>query len=1234
MVQFFTKFLQEENLTTKKKEKNTTKSLLQYQYIWEKQPSRKDISMKHALSKTSFLLIIGFLFMVTTYLLSHNVYLAIGLTVILEIGFSLVFYDAFFILRGKSTFRPLKDIIFWQIKEDQSSLYYTNYKDLLTVGMKIFSIEVMAENVHPSLIHFLKAFSDINEYIPFTYQVVHTKKKSGALKTYIYIIVFSSTHGTLNSRRIGELNEQLFHYGAKLKSLFASDYHHFHVTSLKGNAIIGAIRSSLLQEDFDDVPIEVPTTNTLNKKTTFLRTIFISIVLVIFNTYFALLSLPILFILFFNIIFIPTLLIIWWKNIVFQLFSAKFFNYQEISVVYPFQNVTFYLSNRIPDILFAHVDNKELIGLKMYTVNKVLKPPFGSFSKFFSGVNRYQLPFTYTTITRPLSFAEMDKEYGKEIRDEVRDFIVRRLLNDEDRYNWLDRRAGIWESIFSLSTSFRVPTQHVSTKAISIISEQLYKAGTVLLETFRSNFKRFQLIKLHKQLLESGFQCELVKNNHIYSNGSHLWHIIYQGTALMSIITIPNELKKGVNVQIAAEFNTPLYLDNFIEIGRAFNTETLRAEVPAGFLFDQLHSVLITNGTNFDRELLNMKMAAELIKKEIPCLIFDFTGRWSKLLKYFQNTKYQDNILYFKLGKAFTLDPVESEIPYENDNIKYLEYMFDAYAMSFKKDDHFMHTFKNKIRQYGGNLNAAKIGLQHKPEYEKNATDEEILSTLSDISQEDLAFLHISEKGVVKVHEFINTHHTVIVDISISRDYKTLCYFMLLITSKLIRYCGNSTQYFSKFIFLPHVDILFQNNYLDKVANYGLIDKFLDPLQENNFGIICSANEIRYLHPNIFKFLSNLVTFRTTDSRDIAILSNLLNLNELHGMGYYSSTRNENYQIHFLRNMKRNQVLMKRSDVDQSFPVLLQIEELNNAKVMEYHEIVSHMDAQGYDLKFSEKWILSLAHETKFKRDLGEYIEYLNELIRFFKQIKVVQNVAGLYERKVKKLLLEYLHPKLSQHYSQNKKLMIMIRDTIYKILRKYDYLVEDHPRAAGGGQSTRTCLIIGPAYEKAIQEYYEVKARDPAHIVFNVIEKESSGTSRFLTPKLSSETEVNLRNTLLINFNGKMVRNLININSSIENKQYAKSLKMLKKFVPDYFKNCYRHFYHPDNEITKRNIFEFIKLISDVKDFPFYADELSNLFEKCEQIEVKSNNLEQLSHEIYNLVYNFYIRLKKFLNR
>ena len=441
----------------------------------------------------------------------------------------------------------------------------------------------------------------------------------------------------------------------------------------------------------------------------------------------------------------------------------------------------------------------------------------------------------------------------------------------------------------------------------------------------------------------------------------------------------------------------------------------------------------------------------------------------------------------------------------------------------------------------------------------------------------------------------------------------------------------SSTRFISKFIFLPHIDIVFENNYLEKVANYGIIDKFLDTLQEKDFGLICSANEIRHLHSNMFKFVSNFATFRTTDSRDIATLSNLLNLNELHGTGYYSSKRNENYQIQFLRNMKPNQILMKRSDIDQTFPVVLQVEGVKNAKIMDYHEIVNYMDTQGYDLKFTEKRIFSLAQKNKFDRDLGEYVEYKDELINFFDEIKTVQNVAGLYETKVKMYLLKYLNPKLSKHYSHDNKKIIKIRDTIYKILLDHDYLIEHHPRTAGGGQSTRTCFIVGPAYEQAIQEDFDTKQHNPPQIAVDVIKQEIPGV---IKPKLLPQTELQLKHILAQNFDGKMVRTLFKIEYFIGSKDYPTCFKMLQVFISSYLKKCYFHYYQSDDAITKKQMGEFIKLISDIQGFPFHADEVLNLIEKCEQIEVASNNLEQLGIEVYNLVYNWYIKLKKFLNR
>ena len=102
----------------------------------------------------------------------------------------------------------------------------------------------------------------------------------------------------------------------------------------------------------------------------------------------------------------------------------------------------------------------------------------------------------------------------------------------------------------------------------------------------------------------------------------------------------------------------------------------LEKEVDVGFTYDQLKNLLIVNGSMANRRLLSMKIIIELIKADRPSLIFDYNGSWSKILDYFKGTDFAKNILYFKLGSAFTVDPLISDIPYDVNNPEYLEYMF------------------------------------------------------------------------------------------------------------------------------------------------------------------------------------------------------------------------------------------------------------------------------------------------------------------------------------------------------------------------------------------------------------------------------------------------------------------------------------------------------------------------------------------------------------------------------
>jgi len=210
--------------------------------------------------------------------------------------------------------------------------------------------------------------------------------------------------------------------------------------------------------------------------------------------------------------------------------------------------------------------------------------------------------------------------------------------------------------------------------------------------------------------------------------------------------------------------------------------------------------------------------------------------------------------------------------------------------------------------------------------------------------------------------------------------------------------------------------------------NYGRIDKFLEPLRREGFGLICLANQIYYLHPNVFNYFQNIVSFRANYGGDIKVLQNQMNLQELHGTGYYTASRNNTYQIDYLMNMKENELLMKRSDIYQPFPAILDNEIIREQNPMSYNEIIKYMKGQGYDLQFSEKKILEQTKKTIFEKDLGNYSIFLEEVINFLRNLKAVDKIGNLYKSKIKEELMKVIYSKGIKITNDKRKLKNTIR--------------------------------------------------------------------------------------------------------------------------------------------------------------------------------------------------------------
>ncbi|NVM16984.1 MAG: hypothetical protein HWN80_04660 [Candidatus Lokiarchaeota archaeon] len=1218
-----------------------------YLKVWKVNPSYKDVDKRETLLKVGSLTIIGFLYFAFLLSATFNFTLSITLTLIVVISFVLVFHKNIFGLKHLFElrhFEPFQELVFWQPNYDTSLLFFTNHKDLITTGIRTFRITVIPENVHANLNRFIKGLHAVK--VPYSYQIIqkplqlatdsNTQNQISSFETMIFFSTFYCVKGRVSKSKLLELVDNLREYTVSLKSAFASNFHHFRITELTGTELVNAFRSSVLKQE---IVVENDSNNITSKSInqeisiSIIKAIYILSIVVSLDLLLSIFNLPLGIRLLLSFVILISIIAVWWRELLFQFNKGKFFKSKDIEVVDPFSNVQFYKSSKTPESIFYQVEGSIIGGLKMFNINFTYPPSYCTPDKFYEALIRYGMPFTVTFQLKPLSFNQFDKEGFKYLKEGEKMMLLSRTDNFIDGNNWLSSRAGIWSIIATYSTSVVFNSPDINYELIDTMEQKLKLQKTVLHNTFKQFFTNYEILSLRKNKLEAGFMFETLKNKFFLRNGTHLSYVLYQGKTLRYLAAISDQFKKGIETKLATEFNTPLQLTNYITVGKTINTEFLESEVPAGFLLEHLHNLLLTNGTTSNRELLTQKIVVELVKKGQNSVVFDFTGSWSRVMNYFKGTVYENQFIYHKLGKTFLINPLRSGIPYDTDNPGYLDYMLDAYAMCFKKDERTIETFKNTIlRNPDIDVSTLVLDLTTMREWEKSTVTDTLLSFFKEFTPQESSFIHHQQQDsqdTALAYEFITNDKTVIIDLSEVKDYDKQCYFAFVVISKFIHYLRTGKPHISKFIIMPHVDIIFDGFFLDKRIQYGKIDKFFDPLVENKFGTIYSASQIRYLHPNVFNYLSNIVTFRATDKRDMAVLNGQMNLESLHGVGYYSTSRNEGYQARFIGNMKPDEAVLKRGDIYQTFPVKFDLEELRGIKPLAWEEIVIYMQNLGYDLEKTERKIMKRAQTTLFESDFAGYSNLIEGTIKFLNNLQVVDKVGNMYKKKVKEELQKVLHPYILKVTKDRKREKDMISD-IFGILVKQQYLVENHPRRASGSESMQTSFAVGPHYQKVLKDYYE--SRESSAIAYEPIELESDKPTQTGTTNIIKLKIVNLKRAITEHFAPILYYEFFNIHKFIDQHKYEKALKIAKKLLRKFLYNVYNSYYSVNYAITSIDIQNFIKFMTSVEGFPFLETELTDFLSMCDNISLEKNNLEHQSKEVFKSYSKLFNTIKSYI--
>ena len=1232
-------------------------------FIWKVNPSFKDINNKRTMLKT--VVVVGLLVFIIsfTYIFTSNLIISLVVGGIILMLFIITFHDQFFYLqslfsytfRKFSSFNPFEKVVFWQEKEDRTIIFISNRQDATHIGLRIFKIEILPENVHAVLQSFIRALSEQTNLISYSYQVVqhpYYAKRSmpkdsavgshQSMETFIYFSVYYRVKGILRENKRELLKYKLDQITIKLKAGAISNFHHYRVVLLAGTRLLNALRTHFIRE-------QVPYKSEINsnyysfenhRSFTSAKLVFCSLLLIICDYLLFATFLGLGFILLFNLILVVIIGVLWWRELLFQLSKKHLVDNEQIRLIAPFKDVEFFRFKIIPDSIFLLVDHQLLINHKMLNLNYAALPPYGSADHFFQALVNQRLPFIFTAINSPIAFYRFYKEGFKYLKEEVIDKLVyeeaTRLKSPQDEFNWLYKRSGIWRTTLLLSTSCYKLVDSLKIEYIRELEAQLQSDINLLKSTFQMNFLNHKVIELQKRKLASGYVCETIKNKLGRLNGTHLNYVLFQGKFLVNIIRIVDILKKGVETRIAAEFNTPLHLKNHITIGHTVNTEILEDEIPFGFLLDQVKNLLIANGPPKSRELTCMKIVAELVKAKVPSIVFDFNGSWSRLINYFKDSRYEDDLLYFKLGSTFTLDPLHSDIPYDKNNPAFLEYIYDCYALAFKKDERTVDMFRTTIqRNPEMDLPSLNLELINQREWEKKPINDALVNLFSDFTQEDLNHFFATQKGsnnTVSPLDFITTKKTIIIDLSISNDFNKQLFFSFIIISKFLHYCKHSQDFIPKLLIIPYIDLFFDNYYIER-RNYGIIDTFLGPLIQHNFGLIVSANQIHYLHSNFLKYFKNYLTFRANDSRDIAVLKNQMNLQELVGRGYYSSSRNNTYQIDYLMNLKDDEVIVRRDGIYQPFPGKILWDDIKNTSPLEPAQIIQFMKRQGYDLKSTEEQILQQAEATIFQMDLGSYIIYLDEIQQFLEHLKTVDQIGNLYKKRITEELKKYIAPKAKKRNYSNTDIVNLV-SKLFDILVKHGYLVENHPRRAGGSEAMRTSYSVGEKFDIAVDDYYRAKTG----IAVDILEKGSEQPIDYGKVLQTQKKDYIIRKEDLKEAFAREISNLsfdiYKIFKFINHGEYKNALRTEHNLIKQFIIKVYQHFYNVNYVITSNDLKTFIGMISNDPTMPFTAEELMEFMEKYQDINFDIMNVEGMAKEIYQFYSEFFQKIQDYTHK
>ena len=211
------------------------------------------------------------------------------------------------------------------------------------------------------------------------------------------------------------------------------------------------------------------------------------------------------------------------------------------------------------------------------------------------------------------------------------------------------------------------------------------------------------------------------------------------------------------------------------------------------------------------------------------------------------------------------------------------------------------------------------------------------------------------------------------------------------------------------------------------------------------------------------------------------------------------------------------------------------------------------------------------------------------------------------------------------------------MRDGLLETLIKHGYLVENHPKTAGGSQTIGTSYKAGDKFQTALEDYFETKKNAPTDISLEVVEQEmdtqqiNSDITQIFTPKKKLFQNIEFDEVLVRNLSDLFFQ-MFQSYKFINNNEYEQAIYIEKPLIRKFLIALYRELYLVNYMITDNDLETFIALLCKEKMLPFNVEELTTYFTLGSQIDIEESSLEEYALELYTQINEFFDAIQNFL--